>query len=140
MLSNPIVIEENAIAQGIPSKKLRVSPNHAIYVDGLLINAGALVNNANIYQIDPSESFKYYHVELDSHELVIAENTWAESYLPQNENREDFDNSDEFDIQYPQGRKIILWPLKYPRISAQCKVPSYVKDKLLQQKENRKIA
>ena len=140
LLSNPVVIQKDALGENIPSTDLRVSPNHALHVDGLLINGGALVNGVNIYQEVPTEDFKYYHIELDAHELVIAENTWAESYLPQNENRDDFDNAAEFDQQYPDGRKLILWPLDYPRISAQSKVPDYIKDKILDTKEIRKIA
>ena len=138
--SNPVLIQKDALAKGIPSTDLRVSPNHAIYVDGLLIDAGALVIGVNIIQENPTEDFKYYHIELDSHELVIAENTWAESYLPQNENRDDFDNAAEFNLQYPNGRKIILWPLDYPRISSQAKVPEYIKDKILKKQEIKKIA
>lgn len=138
--SNPVLIQANALGEGIPSSDLSVSPNHAIYVDGLLINAGALVNGVNIYQEEPTEDFKYYHVELDSHELVIAQNTWAESYLPQNENRDDFDNAAAFDQQYPNGRKLILWPLDYPRISSQAKVPDYIQDMILKKEEIRKIA
>ncbi len=138
--SNPVLIEASALGEGIPSNDLSVSPNHAIYVDGLLINAGALVNGVNIYQEEPTEDFKYYHVELDSHELVIAQNTWAESYLPQNENRDDFDNAAAFDQQYPNGRKLILWPLDYPRISSQAKVPDYIQDMILKKEEIRKIA
>lgn len=138
--SNPVLIQANALGEGIPSNDLRISPNHAIHVDGLLINGGALVNGVNIYQEVPTEDFKYYHVELDSHELVIAENTWAESYLPQNENRDDFDNASEFDQQYPDGRKLILWPLDYPRISSQVKVPDYIKDKILRKEKISEIA
>ena len=138
--SNPILIQKDALEEGVPSADLRVSPNHAIYVDGLLINAGALVNGVNIIQESPIEDFKYYHIELDSHELIIAENTSAESYLPQKENRDDFDNAAEFDLQYPNGRKLILWPLDYPRISSQAKVPEYIKDKILKKEGIRKIA
>ena len=138
--SNPVVIKANALGECIPSSDLRVSPNHAIYVEGLLINGGALVNGVNIYQEVPTEDFKYYHIELDSHEMVIAENTWAESYLPQNENRDDFDNAAEFDQQYPDGRKLILWPLDYPRISSQNKVPDYIQEMILRKSDIRKIA
>jgi len=138
--SNPIRVKANAIEEGIPVKDLLVSPNHAIYVDGILINAGALVNGVNIYQEVPTQDFKYYHIELDIHELVIAENTFAESYLPQNEKRDDFDNAKEFDLQYPNGRKLILWPLDYPRISSQVKVPDYIKNKILRKEQIKKIA
>ena len=136
----PVLIKKDAIDNNVPSRDLNVSPNHAIEIDGLLINAGALVNGVNILQLNPTESFKYYHIELDSHELVIAENTPTESYLPQNENRANFDNSDEFDQQYPDGRKILLWPLDLPRVNAQSKVPNFIKDKILKKEAVKYIA
>lgn len=136
----PVKISKDAIAMGIPTQELHVSPNHAVYIEGLLINAGALVNDINIIQYSPSKTFKYFHIELDSHQLIIAEGLPSESYLPQNEKRSAFDNHSEFLKHYPEGRKIILWPLDYPRISSQAKVPSYIQDKITKAVKVKKIA
>lgn len=127
----PILIKKGAINESKPIKDLYLSPNHALLVENLLINAGALVNGINIIQTRPKETFRYFHIELDSHELIVAEGIAAESYLPQNENRSSFDNSEEFDMDYPLGRKIILWPLDFPRISSQVKVPDYVRNNII---------
>ena len=136
----PVKISKDAIEMGIPSQELHVSPNHAVYIEGLLINAGALVNDINIIQYSPSETFKYYHIELDSHELIIADGLPSESYLPQNEKRSSFDNHSDFEEKYPDGRKIILWPLDFPRISSQAKVPSSIQDKILDGRKRQKTA
>ena len=128
---NPVCIKKGSLGHDFPKSDLYTSPGHAMFVDGLLINAGALVNGVNIISTQPKEDFKYYHIELDSHELIIAEGCPTESYLPQHENRSDYDNAEEFNARYPEGSKLMLWPMPYPRISATSKVPLAIKDKII---------
>jgi hypothetical protein len=73
-------------------------------------------------------------------EAFIAKITKAISYLLLKENRDDFDNAAEFDLKYLDGRKLILLPLDYPRISSQAKGPEYIKDKILNKQESKKFA
>lgn len=123
----PVRINKNALAPNVPSQDLFVSEDHAIFIDNLLINAGALVNGNSISEVKPSSNFTYFHVELDQHALIIAENLPAESYLPQKQNRDTFDNGKTCDMK---ESNVLLWPLKYPRISSQFKVPNAIKNKL----------
>ncbi len=46
----PIRIERDAIADGMPHRDLLVSPDHAIFVDGMLIGARQLLNGTTIRQ------------------------------------------------------------------------------------------
>ncbi|GJD75933.1 Hint domain-containing protein [Methylobacterium goesingense] len=79
----PVRIAAHAFGDGKPVRDLWVSPTHALCVDLLgevLIPANALVNGTTITQ-EPVERVTYWHVELDSHDILMAENMPAESYL-----------------------------------------------------------
>ena len=54
---------------------------------------------------------------------LVAEGTAAESYLPQKEDRAEYDNFAEYEELYPDGSNLMLWPMDYPRISSWNKVP-----------------
>ena len=80
-LVRPIVVEANAFAIGRPARALRLSPDHGIFVDGALVPARLLVNGTSIRIDTRCRTVTYYHIELDSHDIVLAEGLPAESYL-----------------------------------------------------------
>ena len=126
----PILIKAGALGNNLPQRDLYVSPDHAMFFEGVLINAGALVNGTSIVKTEPQSAFTYYHVELENHALLLAEGAKAESYLPQNEERLAYENGAEYEELYPHGSKLMLWPMDYPRISSWHKVPRYMRKKL----------
>ena len=80
---HPVRISKDAFGEGRPSRDLLVSPGHSIcvnVVNEVLIPAIALVNGQTVQQIEVDE-ITYWHVELDSHDVLFAENLPAESYL-----------------------------------------------------------
>ena len=77
----PIRIQRGAFADNMPHRDLLVSPDHAIFVDGMLICARQLVNGTTIRQERDWTAVDYYHVELDEHAILLAEGLPAESYL-----------------------------------------------------------
>ena len=89
----PIRIRSDAFADNIPRRDLLVSPDHAIFVDGMLICARQLVNGTTIRQEKGWTAADYYHVELDRHAILLAEGLPAESYLDTG-NRGFFANGD----------------------------------------------
>lgn len=79
----PVRVAEGAFGPGRPGRDLMLSPGHCVCVDVLgevLIPIIALVNSATIEQIEV-EHVTYWHVELDSHDILLAEGMPAESYL-----------------------------------------------------------
>jgi hypothetical protein len=91
---NPVRIKAGAFGDGLPVRDLVVSPGHALYVDGVLIPAHSLVNGATIVQ-EQVDKVRYFHIELDAHDVILAEGLPCESYLDDG-NRETFGNAMEY--------------------------------------------
>ncbi len=91
-LASPVRIRRGACADGLPRRDLLVSPDHAIFLDGVLIPARLLVNGATIAQETDLPAVQYFHIELDNHAILLAEGMPAESYLDTG-NRASFENA-----------------------------------------------
>jgi hypothetical protein len=100
----PICIKADAIADGVPARNLHVSPGHAIYCSGTLVPAWRLVNGVSITQAEQVDRVTYYHVELESHDVIFAENCPAESFLDDTGFRGQFHNAAEFSALYPEDK------------------------------------
>ncbi len=77
----PIRIRRGALGENVPQRDLLVSPDHCLFLDGELIPAKLLVNGMTIVQDRAMPVVHYYHVELDNHDVLLAEGVPAESYL-----------------------------------------------------------
>lgn len=123
-LVNPICITAGALGNGLPKRDLNLSQDHAIALDGVLYNAGALVNGETIYRVPemPREGFTYYHIETDAHELLSVEGIAAESFIDYAD-RDGFDNGDE------AARRDIA-EMDMPRVSSARMVPQHIRARL----------
>jgi hypothetical protein len=97
----PIRISAGALGNGAPTRDLWLSADHALFIDGVLIQAGALVNDVSIVREHRTEEFIYYHIELESHRLIKVEGVPAETFID-NVTRMKFDNWSEFFALYGQ--------------------------------------
>jgi hypothetical protein len=79
--ARPIRILADAFDHAVPRNDLLLSPDHAVFINGLLIPAKLLVNGMTIRREETCESTTYYHVELDSHDVLLTEGLTTESYL-----------------------------------------------------------
>jgi hypothetical protein len=77
----PVRIRAGAVAENVPHRDLLVSPDHAICLDGVLIPAKELVNGVTITQELDFGEVHYFHIELEQHDILLAEGLTAESYL-----------------------------------------------------------
>ena len=120
----PIRITAGALGGGLPVRDLLVSPCHAIFIGGVLIHAGALVNGVTILrEANVPEIFTYYHVELAGHELLLAEGAAAESFID-NVDRMNFVNWAEHEAL---GELPPIEEMPYPRAKAHRQVPAAVR-------------
>lgn len=76
----PVRIAAGAFGRNLPVRQLWLSPDHAIFVEGVLIPIRVLVNGRNITQTGVVE-ITYFHVELDQHDVIFAEGLPVESFL-----------------------------------------------------------
>ncbi|AWN55477.1 Hint domain-containing protein [Methylobacterium sp. 17Sr1-1] len=82
----PVRIRAGAFGPGLPARDLRLSPGHPVLVGadadgtgGHLVPIMCLINGTTIAR-EPVASVTYWHVELDTHDILLAEGLPAESY------------------------------------------------------------
>ncbi len=76
----PVRIRAGAFAANVPVRDLYLSPDHAVFVNNVLVPAKLLVNGVSVTQT-PVDLVTYYHVELPEHAVIFAEGLMVESYL-----------------------------------------------------------
>ena len=129
----PIRVGRFAIDDQTPYRDLYLSPLHCVFFNEALIPVMYLVNEASIAQGTPSEmsALEYYHIELDTHEVIYAEGALVESY--DGWNRENFSNFVQYERLYGVERQSEMTPpapiLRYrgrrQELNGPCKVSNF---------------
>ena len=86
----PVRIAADAFGRNRPARDLLVSPEHSLCVDvvnEVLIPACDLVNGSTVAYVEDAGEVTYWHVELDSHDIIWANGMPVESFLEMGENR-----------------------------------------------------
>jgi hypothetical protein len=76
----PVRVRAGAFGDRRPDRDLLLSPDHAVFTGGVLIPVRYLVNGATVIQ-ERVDGLTYWHVELDRHDVILAEGLACESYL-----------------------------------------------------------
>jgi len=77
----PVRVCAGALAPGLPERDLILSPDHALLLEGHLVEAKTLVNGATILWDKSRRAVTYHHIELAEHDVVLAEGIPAETFL-----------------------------------------------------------
>jgi glycosyltransferase involved in cell wall biosynthesis len=111
----PIFFKAGALDADCPRRDLWVSPHHAMFLDGALIEAIDLVNGVSIFQAERVDRVDYFHIELDTHDIIVAEGALSESFVD-DDSRGMFQNAHAFAALYPDRP---MQPARYcaPRIA-----------------------
>jgi hypothetical protein len=126
----PVRVTAGALGGGRPHTDLVLTADHALILDGLAINASALVNGTTI-TYDPIDSLPdrvtYYHIETEDHDVILANGAAAETYVDYI-GRRAFDNHAGYLDLY--GEEKAITEMALPRVSAGRLVPPAIRARL----------
>ena len=78
----PVRIARSALAPNVPHADLYVTAAHSLLIDGVLVPAELLINGTTITRHEPeSDEMEFFHIKLESHDVVYAEGVPAETLL-----------------------------------------------------------
>lgn len=124
----PVRVRAGALGENLPVRDLRVSADHALLIDGVLVHAGALVDGGAIArETDLPERFCYYHLELADHSLILAEGVPAETFID-NVGRRAFDNWRAYEAAH--GADVVIAELDLPRAISPRQLPPELRRRL----------
>ena len=126
----PVCISAGALGNGLPRQDLYLSANHAMVMDGVLVNAGAMVNGGTIRFVPMAEmpkTFTYYHIETEAHDEILANGSASETFVDY-VGRKGFDNYGEYLALYGADR--IIPEMKRLRVSSRRQLPQALREQL----------
>ncbi|WP_299609786.1 Hint domain-containing protein [uncultured Tateyamaria sp.] len=126
----PVRIRAGALGNGVPHSDLIVTAEHGMIIDGLVINAAALVNGTTVQWVPAADlpaTVTYYHVETLHHDAILANGAETETFVDY-VGRSAFDNYAEYVALYGCDR--VIREMDRPRISAARLVPEEIKARL----------
>ncbi|MEL7116866.1 MAG: Hint domain-containing protein [Pseudomonadota bacterium] len=126
----PVRIRAGALGRGVPDTDLIVTGDHGMVIDGMVINASALVNHGTIDFVPLAEledTFTVYHIETERHDVILANGAPSETFIDM-AGRKAFDNYQEYLDLYGADR--IIQEIAMPRIASRRLVPQAIKDRL----------
>ena len=122
---SPVRIDAGALGPDLPNRPLTVTADHALLFGDMLVNAGTLAEDGTPIRFAPLSEmptkFVWWHVELENHEVVLANGgVPAESFIDY-VGRSGFDNYDEYlDLA---GADRLIAEMPFVRISARRLLP-----------------
>ena len=78
--ATPVIVRKGALGDNCPNRDLYITKGHALYVDEMLIPVEFLINHRSILWDDRAREVTVYHIELELHDVLLANGAPAESY------------------------------------------------------------
>ncbi len=78
--ATPVIVRKGALGANVPHSDLRITKAHSLYIDDVLIPVEFLVNHRSILWDDRAQEVRLYHIELETHDVLLANGAPAESY------------------------------------------------------------
>ena len=88
----PVRIARSALGPNVPRCDLYVTKGHAVFIDNILVPVGSLINGTTIALYDANEwdELEFFHIKLESHDVIYAEGAPCETLLAVDENAVNF--------------------------------------------------
>ncbi|GBR44829.1 Hint domain-containing protein [Gluconobacter roseus] len=77
----PVRIRAGALADGVPSRDLLITPEHCMMLENSFIPVRMLVNGMSIVYDHAITEYDYYHVETERHSVLVANGALSESFM-----------------------------------------------------------
>jgi hypothetical protein len=79
----PVRVARSALAPDVPHTDLYLTGWHALFVDGVLIPVGSLINGTTIklYEARELSELEFFNIKLESHDVIYAEGAPVETLL-----------------------------------------------------------
>jgi hypothetical protein len=77
----PVLVRRGAFAENMPTADLCLTAWHPVYVEGVLVPVGDLVNGTSIVfkAAEGNESIDFFNIELERHDILDAQGALCES-------------------------------------------------------------
>lgn len=76
----PVIVRAGALDRNVPHRDLHLTRRHGLRVGNVLVPVEHLINGMSIRWDDAPQVVDYYHIELDAHDILVANGAPAESY------------------------------------------------------------
>lgn len=95
--SEPVRIATDAFGPRIPHRDLYLSRAHMVYLHGVLLPVGDLINGRTVAPANvDADRLSYFHIEFDTHDIVLADGAPCESLRLEPSKLWSFDNWGEY--------------------------------------------
>lgn len=79
----PVRIKQSSLGPNLPNADLYVTQGHAVFIEGVLVPAGKLINGTSIvlHAADDTDELEYFHIKLTTHDVIFAAGVTCETLL-----------------------------------------------------------